>query len=124
MGIKLSYKMCRENLPNLQSIINRTRNKKLKLKIDKLQETRYSHVKEERVAYVETIKEILKDMDSEDRDNFYRVFRDRKYMEGKTQIRVATSTRIQLKSLMERQSWSDYDAAVTELMAFFSANGG
>jgi hypothetical protein len=124
MGIKLSYKMCRKNLPNLQSIISRTRNKKLKLKIAKLQETRYSHVKEERVAYVEMIKEILKEMDSEDRDNFYRVFRDRKYMEGKCQIRISTTTREQLKSLMERQEWADYDTAVSELIEFLSSNGG
>ena len=45
-------------------------------------------------------------------------------MEGKCQIRITTTTREQLRSLMERHEWADYDTAVSELIEFLSANGG
>tara|TARA_R110002126_G_scaffold280944_2_gene428572 strand:+ start:4749 stop:5123 length:375 start_codon:yes stop_codon:yes gene_type:complete len=124
MNTKLSYEEWRDNLPNLQNIINRTRNKNLRLKIFELREVKSSKQPKKREAFIKAIEEILDEMDSDDRDIFYGVFRNRKYMEGKCQIRITTTTREQLRSLMERHEWADYDTAVSELIEFLSANGG
>ena len=52
MNTKLSYEEWRDNLPNLQNIINRTRNKNLRLKIFELREVKSSKQPKKREAFM------------------------------------------------------------------------
>ena len=78
----------------------------------------------EKKKFVAEAEAILEELDYEGRDMFFKVYRNRKHMEDKTQVRVYINTRDQLRKLMADYDWEDYDEAINGLIDFLRQNGG
>ncbi|MBU2115295.1 MAG: hypothetical protein KKE94_16135 [Gammaproteobacteria bacterium] len=123
MGKQLSYCEWISNLDHFKSVIGKSNDKKLKSQVnDYFKFLENNKVKNEHLTL--KLQSFLRKMRKEDRDKFNALCRNKKYMEGKTQIRIDIGTREQLKSLMQKHDWGTFDEAVSELINFFSANGG
>lgn len=123
MKQKLSYEEWREDIRFLFNAVKEHGSKTLFSRVEVLLE-RKKRTLAEKKKFVAEAEAILEELDYEGRDMFFKVYRNRKHMEDKTQVRVYINTRDQLRKLMADYDWKDYDEAINGLIDFLRHNGG
>lgn len=123
MKQKLSYKEWREDIRFLFNAVKLHGSKTLLTRVGVLLEQKKMTAAEKK-KFVAEAEAILEELDYEGRDMFFKVYRNRKHMEDKTQVRVYINTRDQLRKLMADYDWEDYDEAINGLIDFLRQNGG
>ncbi|GAA0560564.1 MAG: hypothetical protein CL577_09280 [Alteromonadaceae bacterium] len=123
MKQKLSYEEWREDIRFLFNAVKVHGSKSHLSRVEVLLK-RKKRTPAEIKKFVAEAEAILEELDYEGRDMFFKVYRNRKHMEDKTQVRVYINTREQLRKLMADYDWKDYDEVIAELIAFWRRQGG